>query len=98
MTRCGAGSTAPSTAGENASAPDVYAHRCYHQGVRTSVVFDDELAAEARQLGINVSEAARDGLRRAVRQRRAERDRAAYVAHPEAEDDGWDDAEAWAEP
>jgi post-segregation antitoxin (ccd killing protein) len=66
--------------------------------MRTSVVFDDDLAAEARQLGINVSEAARDGLRQAVRRRRAERDRAAYLAAPEAEDDGWEDAEAWGEP
>lgn len=63
--------------------------------MRTSVVFDDELADEARELGINVSEAAREGLREAVRRRRAERDRDAYLAHPEAEDAGWDDAEAW---
>lgn len=66
--------------------------------MRTSVVFDDELAAEARELGINVSEAAREGLRRAVRRRRAERDREAYRAQPEAEDDGWDQAEAWGQP
>lgn len=63
--------------------------------MRTSVVIDDELAAEARELGINVSEAAREGLRRAVRRHRAERDRNAYLAHPEDEDDAWDDAEAW---
>jgi post-segregation antitoxin (ccd killing protein) len=66
--------------------------------MRTSVSIDDELAAEARELGINVSEAAREGLRRAVRRRRAERDRQAYLAHPEAEDDQWDDAEAWGRP
>lgn len=65
--------------------------------MRTSISVDDELAAEARELGINVSEAARDGLRRAIRRRRAERDRAAYRAHPEAEDDAWDQAEAWGE-
>jgi post-segregation antitoxin (ccd killing protein) len=63
--------------------------------MRTSVVFDDELADEARKLGINVSEAAREGLREAIRRRRAERDRDAYLAHPETEDTGWDDAEAW---
>ena len=66
--------------------------------MRTSVSIDDELAAQARELGINVSEAAREGLRRAVRRRRAERDRQAYLAHPEAEDDQWDDAEAWGRP
>jgi Arc/MetJ family transcription regulator len=43
--------------------------------MRTSIIIDDELAAEARALGINMSEAARDGLRRAVRRRRAELDR-----------------------
>lgn len=63
--------------------------------MRTSVIFDDDLAAEARELGINVSEAARDGLREAIRQRRAERDREAYLAHPEVEDADWDGAEAW---
>ncbi len=65
--------------------------------MRTSVVIDDELAAEARELGINMSEAAREGLRRAVRRRRAELDREAYLAHPEAEDEAWEDAEAWGE-
>lgn len=65
--------------------------------MRTSVLFDDELAAEARELGINVSEAAREGLRQAIRRRRAERDRAAYLSHPEAEDGDWDEAEAWSD-
>ena len=69
----------------------------YAQGMRTSVVFDDELAAEARELGINVSEAAREGLRQAVRRRRAERDRAAYLSQPETEDVDWDEAESWGE-
>lgn len=66
--------------------------------MRTSVVIDDELAAEARKLGVNVSEAAREGLRRAVRLRRAELDRQAYRARPETEDQAWDDAEVWGEP
>ena len=70
----------------------------YARTMRTSVIFDDELAAEARELGINVSEAAREGLRRAIRRRRAERDREAYLAHPETEDSDWADAEAWGEP
>ena len=63
--------------------------------MRTSVVFDDELADAARELGINVSEAAREGLRQAIRRRRAERDRDAYLAHPESEDADWDDGESW---
>jgi post-segregation antitoxin (ccd killing protein) len=66
--------------------------------MRTSVTFDDELAAEARELGINVSDAARQGLRQAIRRRRAERDREAYLAHPEVEDADWHEAEAWGEP
>jgi post-segregation antitoxin (ccd killing protein) len=35
--------------------------------MRTAVTLDDDLAAEARELGINVSEAARQGLRQAIR-------------------------------
>ncbi len=66
--------------------------------MRTSVIFDDELADEARELGINLSEAAREGLREAIRRRRAENDRATYLAHPERDDADWDDAEAWGEP
>ena len=60
-------------------------------------LLEPSVAAEARELGINVSEAAREGLRQAVRRRRAERDRAAYLAHPEVEDADWDEAEAWGE-
>lgn len=74
-----------------------YVRFCYAQDMRTSVIFDDDLAAEARELGINVSEAAREGLREAVRRRRAEHDREAYIAHPERADADWDDAEAWSE-
>jgi hypothetical protein len=37
------------------------------------------------------------GLRQAVRRRRSERDRAAYLAHPETEDADWDEAESWDE-
>lgn len=66
--------------------------------MRTSVVIDDKLAAQAHALGINMSEAAREGLRLAVRRRRFELDRDAYRSRPEAEDEAWDDAEAWGEP
>ncbi len=61
-------------------------------------MIDDELAAEARELGINMSKAARDGLRTAVRRRRAALDRDAYRHLPEDQDDAWDDAEAWGQP
>jgi post-segregation antitoxin (ccd killing protein) len=67
----------------------------YSLGMRTSVVIDDQLAAEARELGINLSAAARDGLRRAVQRRRAELDREAYRLQPETEDQAWENAEAW---
>ena len=81
-----------------ASALDEHILMRHTVGMRTSVLIDDELAAEARELGINVSEAAREGLRQAVRRRRAELDRQAYLDDPEPTDDGWDDAEAWGEP
>ncbi len=68
-----------------------------YRGIRTFVLFDDELAAEARELGINVSEAARAGIHQAIRGRRAERDRAASLAHPETEDANWDGVESWGE-
>ena len=76
----------------------MYAVGRYTLRMRTSVVLDDQLVAEARELGINVSDAAREGLRAAVRRRRAERDREAYLDWPEAEDTAWDETEAWAEP
>ena len=66
--------------------------------MRTSIIIDDDLAAAARELDINVSEAAREGLREAVRRRRAQLDRLAYQAHPEPDDAAWDGAEAWGEP
>jgi hypothetical protein len=71
---------------------------CYIYRMRTSVIIDDQLAAQARELGINVSDAAREGLRRAVRRRRAELDRRAYLDRPEVDDPGWEAAEAWGEP
>lgn len=72
-----------------------YAYISYIDDMRTSIILDAKLAREARELGINVSEAAREGLRRAIRQHRAEHDKKAYLAHPEHEDADWDTAEAW---
>jgi post-segregation antitoxin (ccd killing protein) len=53
------------------------------------------LAERARQLGVNISAAARDGVAAAVRAALAESDRAAYARIPERADRFWDDAEAW---
>ncbi len=76
----------------------MYARSMHTPDMRTSFILDDDLAAAARELAINVSEAARTGVREAVRKRRAEIDRAAYLAHPEPADDAWDEAEAWGAP
>jgi len=62
---------------------------------RTTITLSDELAARARDLGINVSRAARDGVAAAVREAQAAADRAAYERHPERPDPFWADAEAW---
>lgn len=62
---------------------------------RTTFTIDDELAARARQLGINISAAARQGVADAVRAALAQSDREAYQRHPERVDDFWADAETW---
>jgi len=64
---------------------------------RTTFTLDDALAKRARDLGINISAAARDGVETAVRAALAEADRVAYQHHPERPDPYWDDAEAWAD-
>jgi post-segregation antitoxin (ccd killing protein) len=64
---------------------------------RTTFTLDDALAERARQLGINVSAAARDGVAAAVRAALARSDRAAYERQPERHDPFWDDAERWTE-
>lgn len=64
---------------------------------RTTFTLDDELAERARQLGINISAAAREGVAASVREALARSDRAAYERHPERADPFWSDAEAWNE-
>jgi post-segregation antitoxin (ccd killing protein) len=64
---------------------------------RTTFTIDDELAEQARILGINVSAAARDGVAAAVRAALARADRAAYQRHPERPDSFWSEAEAWSD-
>lgn len=63
--------------------------------VRTTFTIDDEIAERARQLGINISAAARQGVADAVRAALARSDREAYQRQPERVDDFWADAEAW---
>lgn len=62
---------------------------------RTTFTLDDELARQARRLGINISAAARQGVEDAVRDALASADRAAYQRRPESPDPFWTQAEAW---
>ena len=65
--------------------------------VRTTFTIDDELVQRARDLGVNISAAARDGVSQAVARALGESDRRAYEARPERVDPFWDDAQAWGE-
>ena len=65
--------------------------------VRTTVTLDEELAERARQLGVNLSAAARRGVAEAVRAALLRRDREAYQRHPEDQDAFWSQAEVWGE-
>jgi post-segregation antitoxin (ccd killing protein) len=56
---------------------------------------DDALAERARQLGINISAAAREGVAAAVRAALTRADRAAYERQPERPDSFWTQAEVW---
>jgi hypothetical protein len=58
---------------------------------------DEALAERARQLGINISAAARDGVAAAVRAALTDADRLAYERQPERPDSFWSQAEAWTE-
>ncbi len=64
---------------------------------RTTFSLDNDLAARARTLGINVSAAARDGVAAAVDAALAESDRRAYLDSPERPDPFWDEAQGWSE-
>jgi post-segregation antitoxin (ccd killing protein) len=65
--------------------------------IRTTFTLDAELAERARDLGINVSAAARQGVTDAVRAALARKDQEAYRKHPERPDTFWREAEAWGE-
>lgn len=62
---------------------------------RTTFTLEESLADQARELGINISAAARQGVASAVRAALTEKDRAAYERHPEEVDPFWVDSEAW---
>lgn len=64
---------------------------------RTTFTLDEALAERARQLGINISAAAREGVSAAVRAALAHADRTAYQQSPERPDGFWSEAEAWGE-
>jgi len=64
---------------------------------RTTFTLDDDVAERARQLGINISAAARQGVAEAVRAALARSDRQAYQRNPERSDTFWTEAEAWNE-
>ena len=70
---------------------------CYHvrMATRTTFTLEESLAEQARELGVNISAAARQGVASAVRAALAESDRAAYERQPERPDPFWTEAEAW---
>lgn len=65
--------------------------------LRTTFTLDEQLAERARELGINVSAAAREGVAAAVRAALARSDQEAYQRHPEKPDLFWATAEAWSD-
>lgn len=62
---------------------------------RTTFTMDEQLADQARELGVNVSAVALLALPSAAAQARLSSDRAAYQQQPERPDSFWDEAEAW---
>ena len=62
---------------------------------RTTFTLDKHLAKQARRLNINISAAARRGVRDAVHDALIQADRDAYRLSPEQADPFWDEAEAW---
>lgn len=63
--------------------------------MRTTFTLDDDLAEQARRLGVNISAAARQGVAAAVREALVLTDRAAYERQPEEVDSFWAAAEGW---
>lgn len=65
--------------------------------IRTTFTLDGELAEQARQLKVNISAAAREGVAASVIRALAEADRQAYLRCPEQPDDFWEQAQAWSD-
>jgi hypothetical protein len=65
------------------------------RSVEVTVDVEPELLGLARQLGVDVADAARRGVEQTVRKAMAAADRKAYLLFPEDEDPDWDAAEAW---
>ncbi len=62
---------------------------------RATFTLEPDLLEQARRLDVNLSAAARDGVREAVRAAMARADRAAYQRQPEHPDPFWHKVEAW---
>lgn len=64
---------------------------------RTRITFalDRRLAEQARRLDIDISSAARAGVRAAIHRTLIESDRTAYERLPEEPDAFWDEVEVW---
>ncbi|CAN5800680.1 hypothetical protein BH23ACT4_BH23ACT4_17140 [soil metagenome] len=65
--------------------------------IRTTFTLDEALAERARQLGVNISAAAREGVAAAVRAALADADRAAYQRTHERSDPFWGEVKTWGE-
>jgi len=61
----------------------------------TTFTLDDDLAQLARELGVNISAAARQGVVDAVRDAQEIADREAYGSFPESVDAAWAEVEYW---
>jgi post-segregation antitoxin (ccd killing protein) len=62
---------------------------------RSTFTIDQQLADRARDLNVNISAAAREGVETAVRVAMAQADREAYLRQPEQPDPFWAEVEAW---
>ena len=60
-----------------------------------TITLDRQVAEQARRLNIDISAAARSGVRAAVRDAMIRSDREAYGCSPEQADPFWDEAERW---
>jgi post-segregation antitoxin (ccd killing protein) len=64
---------------------------------RSTFTIDQDLADRARDLKVNISAAAREGVEAAVRAALAQADREAYQRRPEQPDPFWVEIETWTE-